>query len=37
MTTKVTDTGIIYPDGSKQTTAAFGSGDGGSVDAYTKA
>ena len=35
MTTKVTDKGIIYPDGTEQTTAAFGSG-GGSVDAYTK-
>ncbi len=32
MTTKVTDKGIIYPDGTEQTTAAFGSGD-----AYTKA
>ena len=35
MATKVTDTGVIYPDGSHQTTAAFGDGD--SVDAYTKA
>ena len=37
MTTKVTDKGIIYPDGTEQTTAAFGSSGGGSVDAYTKA
>ena len=36
MTTKVTDKGIIYPDGTEQTTAAYGSGGGGSVDAYTK-
>ena len=36
MTTKVTDKGIIYPDGTKQTTAAYGSGDGDFVDAYTK-
>ena len=27
MTTKVTDKGIVYPDGTEQTTAAFGSGD----------
>ena len=36
MTTKVTDKGIIYPDGTKQNTAAYGAG-GGSIDAYTKA
>ena len=37
MTTKVTDKGITYPDGTKQTTAAFGSGGGEPIDAYTKA
>jgi hypothetical protein len=38
MTTKVTDKGIIYPDGTEQTTAAYGSGGTPEtpVDAYTK-